>query len=75
LRVGRAGTFFFSTGDAWGNYELKTGAETVLRIVLRGGRIKIRTLTASNGATTSLADEIALSTGDDKTIVLPTESS
>jgi non-lysosomal glucosylceramidase len=75
LRVGRAGTFFFSTGDAWGTYELKTGAETVLRIVLRGGRLKIRTLTASNGATTSLADELALSTGDDKTIVLPTESS
>jgi non-lysosomal glucosylceramidase len=42
LRVGpREGSFFFSTGDAWGRYELTA---RTLHLELRGGRLQIERL-------------------------------
>tara|TARA_B100000809_G_scaffold244693_1_gene270836 strand:- start:1027 stop:3609 length:2583 start_codon:yes stop_codon:yes gene_type:complete len=64
LRVRRPGTFFFSTGNAWGTYRLD---ETDLRIDLRGGRLQIRTV-VTDGERTTPPEPVHLRAGQNSTI-------
>jgi hypothetical protein len=66
LRIGREGAFFFSTGDAWGTYEL-VGSQ--LRITVRGGQLQIRSV-ARGDATTVMPAPVALHERGGTTITL-----
>lgn len=63
LRLGRPGTFFFSTGSSWGTYELTSGDPATLRITVRGGGLRIRTVTVGS-AVTDLTEALSLGEGD-----------
>ena len=70
LRVGRAGTYFFSTGDAWGTYALEQGWPMSLRIELRGGQLQIQTVIVAGETPTQLPEPLSLNAGSEITLTL-----
>ena len=65
LRLGREGTFFFSTGDAWGTHTLRDGR---LTLAVRGGRLRLASVAIDGGSETRLPEPVVLTEGEEAAV-------
>ncbi len=65
LRLGREGTFFFSTGNAWGTYTLEGGR---LSLTVKGGQLRLTSVAIDGGPEVPVPEPVVLTEGRDVSV-------